>query len=243
MKKANTYKCLIVEDEPIAAEILKDYISQVPHLELIDHAGDAMSALQVLNNSSIDILFLDIHLPGIKGVEFLRTLKNPPHVIMTTAYSEYAVDAFDLEVLDYLTKPIEFSRFLKAISRLPISSIKSDESIAEANLNRPFRFFNTNKKQVKIYLDEILYIESLKDYIKIHTYDQSIVTKGQIGWIHAVLKSYGMIRIHRSFLVSIDKITAFTSNQVEISDIKIPIGGSYRSEVNKVLHQLDGVNE
>lgn len=243
MKKSNTYKCLIVEDEPIAADILKDYINQVPHLELIDHASDAMSALQVLNNTPVDILFLDIHLPGIKGIEFLRTLKNPPHVIMTTAYSEYAVDAFDLEVLDYLTKPIEFSRFLKAVNRLPFSNIQSDIKASDTNLERPFKFFNTNKKQVKVFLDEILYIESLKDYIKIHTYSQSIVTKGQIGWIHAVLKSQGMIRVHRSFLVSIDKITAYTSNQVEISDIKIPIGGSYRSGVNKMLLQLDGVSK
>ena len=238
----STYRCLIVEDEPIAAEILKDYINQTPHLTLSGHCSDALSALNFLKSEVIDVLFLDIHLPGLKGIDFLRTLKDPPHVIMTTAYSEYAVDAFDLEVIDYLTKPIDFTRFLKAINRLPAKKMMVAQKDSHNTSERPFRFFNTNKKQVKIYLDEILYIESLKDYIKIQTINQSIITKGQIGWIHAKLKSSGMLRIHRSFLVAIDKISAFTVNQVEINEIILPIGGSYKSEVGRILKELDNVN-
>ncbi len=236
------YRCLIVEDEPIAADILKDYVAQVPHLILVGHCNNAMSALDELKTNNIDILFLDIHLPGIKGIDFLRTIKNPPHVIMTTAYSEYAVDAFDLEVIDYLTKPIDFTRFLKAINRIPKKPGKPDHFTVSKDTERPYKFFNTNKRQVKVYLDEILYIESLKDYIRIHTIHQSLVTKGQIGWIHAKLKSHGMIRIHRSFLVSIDKISAYTVNQVELNDIKLPIGGSYKSGVSRFLKELNDVN-
>ena len=241
MKPFTRYQCVIVEDEPIAAEIIADYINQVPYLELIATCNDAFSALETMRNYKVDVLFLDIHLPGLKGIELIKAINYKPHIIMTTAYSEYAVEAFELEVLDYLTKPIEFTRFLKAINRIP--KHQALDTTGNNSESRPFKFFNTNKRQVKVYFDEILFIESLKDYVRIKTNTDTIITKGQIGWMHALLKSHGIIRIHRSFLVSIHKITAFNAHQVEIEDVNIPIGGSYKSTINELLMSLDQITE
>lgn len=226
-------RCLIVEDEPLAAEILADYIKDAPGLELAGICPDALFAMEFLQKERMDVMFLDIHLPKLKGLDFLKTLHNPPQVILTTAYHQYALESYDLNVVDYLLKPIEFSRFLKAVQKLQKHDTAAAPAIAEKE--RPFYFFNVNKKRVKIFFDEILYIESLKEYVRIFTPDQSIVTKFQLGEIHEMLNDPNFIRIHRSFIVAKDKIEAYAATEIEVGNKTLPIGRSYREEVMQVL--------
>src|SRR6185295_10740755 len=179
-----TYNCIIVEDESIAAELLQDYVKQVPFLNLKGVCIDAIYALEMLQKETIDLVFLDINLPKLKGLDFIRTLKNPPKFIITSAYHEYALQGYEYNVVDYLLKPIEFSRFLMAVNKLKQSPVPevSITSLMPAP-ERAYLFFNVSKKKVKIYLDEILYIESLKEYIRIYTKTKNILTKFQLGQI------------------------------------------------------------
>jgi len=217
------YNCLIVEDEPLAAEVLADYTRQVPFLELKAFCTDALYATEVLKKEKIDCIFLDIHLPGLKGLEFLETLTELPAIIITSAYPEYALQAFDLCVTDYLLKPFRFTRFLKAVNKL--------QQAAKESGMRPYHFFNVDKKMVKLFEDEILFVESLRDYVRISTPRSSIQTKLQLTEVHALLGAEKFLRVHRSFIVAKDKITAFTAADIEIEDSRIPIGRSYKEAV------------
>lgn len=230
------YSCIIVEDEPLATEVLQRYISDVAFLELKETCGDAVRAAEVLNNLKIDLIFLDIHLPKLKGLDFLKTLKNPPAVIVTTAYRDYAVLGFELNVIDYLVKPIEFSRFLTAVNKLSKTRdvvVSSGAFMHKAE--RPHLYFSVSKKKVKVFLDEILYIESLKEYIRINTKTKSILTKFAIGQIEGMLEKNEFIRIHKSFIVSKDKIEAYNSTELEINGKQLPIGRSYKEFVMSAL--------
>ncbi|MDF2188918.1 response regulator transcription factor [Paraflavitalea sp. CAU 1676] len=235
------YHCLIIEDEPLAAEVLQDYIKQVPFLELVGVASDAIFAMELLQQQKVDLIFLDIHLPKLKGFDFLRTLKQPPHIIITSAYHEYALQGYEYNVVDYLLKPIEFSRFLMAVNKLKQSPVPA-VSIASfmASSERAYLFFNVSKKKVKVYLDEVLYIESLKEYIRIYTKTKNILTKFQLGQIEEMLAKNNFIRIHRSFIVAKDKIDAFTATDVEVNGKLIPIGRSYKELVQSVLEKSAG---
>jgi len=227
--------CLIVEDEHLAANVIEDYIRQVPGLRLEASCTDVISANAVLQKTHVDLIFLDINLPGISGLDFIRSLNRRYDVILTTAYHQYAVEGFDLAVVDYLLKPIEFSRFMKAVNRvfdkkkegLPQTEIKEDTTA--------IHFFNTGRKQVKVAEDDILYIESLKDYIRIHTNKKPVVTKFQIGQIQEMLTGSRFLRIHKSFIINLDKISAFNASEIEIGDISLPIGRTYKEMVDQVL--------
>ena len=227
----NPIKCIIIEDEPIASEILQDYIAELPQLTLLGAFPDAIFGLEFLRQNDVDLIFLDLHLPKLKGFDFLKTLKNPPKVIVTTAYHQYAVESYELEIVDYLLKPIEFSRLVQAINKLDSSSPLLTKEIQ--NDDRKFIFFNVNKKKVKVFLDDILFIESLKEYIKIHLSESTIVTKYQIGEIEQLLKEVDLIRIHRSYLVAKSKITAYSSSIVEVNGLELPIGRSYKKTVEE----------
>ena len=232
------YNCIIVEDEPLAAEVLQDYIRQVPFLDLKGVCNDAFFAMETLQRQKVDLLFLDIHLPKLKGLDFLKTLQNPPRVIITSAYHEYALQGYEYNVVDYLLKPIEFSRFLMAVNKLkqsPVPEVRISSLIPAAE--RPYEFFNVSKKKVKVYLDEILYIESLKEYIRIYTATRSILTKFPLGQIEEMLANNNFLRIHRSFIVARDKIDAFTATEVEINGKQIPVGRSYKELVQSVLEK------
>ncbi|MEL6923419.1 MAG: LytTR family DNA-binding domain-containing protein [Bacteroidota bacterium] len=232
--------CLIIEDEPIAAEVLQDYVQQVGFLVLKGICTDAIFALERLRQETIDVIFLDIHLPKLKGLDLLKTLAQPPQTILTTAYHEYALDAFELSVVDYLMKPIDFPRFLKAVNKLQ----RQDQTLLSPNntftnqsssANRPFRFFNVNKKMVKVFFDEVLYVESLKDYARIVTPTIQVVTRGQIGEMEQLFAPHGFLRIHRSYLVALRHISAYTPAQIEIGQQKLVIGRSYKAHVARVL--------
>jgi DNA-binding LytR/AlgR family response regulator len=228
------YNCIIVEDEPLAAEVLSDYVKQIPFLELKGICTDAIYAMEKLQQEPVDLIFLDIHLPKLKGLDFLRSLQHPPQVIITTAYQEYALQGYEFNVLDYLLKPIEFSRFLMAVNKLKQATTATSVSIAPLP-QRTHLFFNVNKKKIKIYLDEILYIESLKEYIRIITKDKSILTKFQLGQIEELLARNNFLRIHRSFIVAQDKIEAISATDVEINGQSLPIGRSYKELVMNIL--------
>lgn len=224
--------CLIVEDEPLAAEVLEDYIGQVPFLHLVKICGDAIYALEVLQKEKIELIFLDIHLPKLKGLDFLKTLNEPPKVIITSAYQGYALQGYEFNVVDYLLKPIEFKRFVTAVNKVRRQKEISELSVTtQVTAERPSQFFNVGKKKVKMFLDEILYIESLKEYIKIVSKDKSILTKFQLGQTEDLLKNKNFLRIHRSFIVAKDKIDAFSATDVEIQGKLIPIGRSYKEHV------------
>jgi len=225
--------CLIIEDEPLAAEVLEDYISQVPFLELTSIIDNAISALEFLQKQNIDLIFLDIHLPKLKGLDFIRALNDPPQIIITSAYQDYALQGYELNVVDYLLKPIEFSRFISAVNK----SRQQILSSRQAGSQRTYLFFNVGKKKVKVFLDEILYIESYKEYIKIISKNKSILTKFQLGQTEELLQSNNFLRIHRSFIVAKDKIDAFSATDIEIDGKLLPIGRSFKEEVYAQLEK------
>jgi DNA-binding LytR/AlgR family response regulator len=230
------YNCIIVEDEPLAAEVIKDYILQIPFLQLKGICTDALYAMEILQKEKIDLIFLDIHLPKLKGFDFIKALKKPPQIIITSAYQEYALQGYELNVIDYLLKPIEFNRFLMAVNKLKEPVATDAPAVAHTVLTeRASLFFNVSKKRVKVYIDEILFIESLKEYIRITTKDKSILTKFQLGQIEEMLAKNGFLRVHRSFLVAKNKIDAFSATDLEIGGRQIPIGRSYKELVMAML--------
>lgn len=230
------YNCMIIEDEPLAAEVLQDHIRQVPFLKLACCCSDAFFAMESLQQFEIDLIFLDIHLPKMKGLDLIHVLKKPPKVIITSAYQEYALQGYELNVIDYLLKPIEFSRFLKAVNKLeqPKEIVLPARPAAPA-AERVYLLFTVGKKKVKIFLDEILYIESMKEYIRVNTKSKSVLTKFKLSQVDDLLRENNFLRIHRSFIVAKDKIEAFGATEVELGGKRLPIGRSYKELVLSVL--------
>jgi len=231
-----TYNCIIIEDEPLAAEVLQDYVSQVPFLNLVSCCSDAFYAMETLQSFDIDLMFLDIHLPKMKGLDLIKVLKKPPKVIITSAYQEYALQGYEFDVVDYLLKPIEFSRFLKAVNRI----VQTKQTVLPARpavqpAERVHLFFNVGKKKVKVFLDEILYIESMKEYIRVNTKNKSVLTKFKLTQVDEMLSENNFLRIHRSFIVAKDKIEAFSATEVELGGKRLPIGRSYKELVLRAL--------
>ncbi|MCS6928654.1 MAG: LytTR family DNA-binding domain-containing protein [Saprospiraceae bacterium] len=230
-------RCIIVEDEPLAAEILAEYIQMTPFLQLVDVCPDALKALEVVREKPVDVIFLDINLPKLTGLDFVKALPNQPKVIITSAYHEFAVEGFDLQVVDYLLKPIEFNRFTKAVNKI-LHTHRIQEiahNYRKSLSQRPFYFFAVQKRAVKIYLDEILFIESLKDTVIIHTPDHSYPTHYHLNELEEMLPREHFLRIHRSFLVAIDKIDSFSAAEIEIGGRTLPIGRKYKEYVAERL--------
>lgn len=225
-------KCIIVEDEPLAAKVLSDYISQVPFLELNGTFKDAILATEYLRENSVDLIFLDIHLPKLKGMAFLKTLTDPPAVIITTAYNQYAVEGFNLNVTDYLLKPFEFERFLVAVNKVKAAEGEKQKSIESHE--KDFIFLNVQKKKVKILFSEIVYIESQREYIKIVTTKKEYISKLSTHEIESLLPANLFKRIHRSFIVSVSKIESYTAEAVELNGVSIPIGRGYRDVIENL---------
>jgi DNA-binding LytR/AlgR family response regulator len=229
------FNCIIVEDEPLASEVLRDYINDIPFLNYIGCCSDAIYAMEMLQKQKIDLMFLDIHLPKVKGLDFIRTLQHPPHIIITTAYHEYALQGYEHNVVDYLLKPVEFNRFLMAVNKLRTIHSQEIHQAMAPPAERSYLFFNVGKKKVKVYQDEILYIESLKEYIRIYTTGRSIITKCQMNEIENLLNKGQFLRVHRSYLVAKNRIDAFTATDVEITGKLIPVGRSYKELVQTIL--------
>ena len=225
-------KCIIIEDEPLAVKVLSDYISQVPFLELMGTFKDAILATEYLRQHTVDLMFLDIHLPKLKGMAFLKTLIYPPAVIITTAYHQYAVEGFNLNVTDYLLKPFDFERFLIAVNK--VKTVQVEKQKTNENEEKDYIFLNVQKKKVKILFPEIVYIESQREYIKIITTRNEYISKMSTHEIEECLPAHLFKRIHRSFIVSINRIESYTSETVELNGISNPVGRGYRD----VLEQL-----
>ena len=222
--------CIIIEDEPLATKVLSDYVSQVPFLELKGTFKDAILATDWLRQNSVDLMFLDIHLPKLKGMAFLKTLADPPAVIITTAYHQYAVEGFDLNVTDYLLKPIEFERFLIAVNKVKTAQTEQKPG----GEMKDHLFLNVQKKKVKILFSEILFIESQLEYIKIVTIKKVFFSKMSTTEIESILPANQFKRIHRSYIISLNKIESYTAETIEIAGVTIPIGRSYRGIIENL---------
>ena len=235
-------KCLIVDDEPLAVEIIESYLKRLDNMEIIGNCSNAIKAFEILQKEQMDLLFLDIQMPKLTGIDFLRTLKNPPKVILTTAYREYALESYELDVVDYLLKPISFERFFKAVSKVYRDGGDENGGHKEkdtANTNaEPYLYLKADKKMVKVMLKDILYIESLKDYVRVKTPTKDVITHQTISYFEEKLSEDAFLRIHRSFIVPIGKIETFSASAVEVPGKELPIGRIYKNNVLAVLNEL-----
>ncbi len=224
-------KCIIIEDEPLAVKVLADYISQVPFLELTASFKDAILATDYLREHQTDLIFLDIHLPRLKGMAFLKTLTHPPSIIITTAYHQYVVEGFEMNVTDYLLKPFDFERFLVAVTKVKTANTvlprKEEEQLPKDHL-----FLNVQKKKVKVLFQDIIYIESQREYIKIVTAKGEYLSKMSTHEIEELLPPKQFKRIHRSYIISLNKVDSYTAEEVEVCGVPIPIGRGYRESMD-----------
>jgi len=229
-----TYKCLIVDDESLARELIETHVSQLEDFKVIASCKSALEAHKILQSEKIDLLFLDIEMPVLKGTDFLKTLSHKPKVIFTTAYREYAIDGFNLNAVDYLLKPITFERFFQSIEKFIETSTPVPPLLEKIEDENSHIYVQSNKKNIKIFFDNINYIESIKDYVRIHLQDSTLMLKHGITAFEDKLDAR-FIRVHRSFIVNTQKITAFTKQDIEIGKIEIPIGDYYKVNVLKHL--------
>lgn len=236
MKKIN---CLIADDEPIAREIIESYVRQIEKLNLVGMYSNGAEVYNALETNQVDLLFLDIQMPNLTGIELLRTLKNPPAIVLTTAFREYAIEGYELNVIDYLLKPIAFERFIKAVhkydSTKALGNIIVTPEINGGTLNNDFIYVKSDKKMIRVLLNDIRYIEGLKDYVKIHLPDRSIITYRTLTYFEEKLSSNQFIRVHRSYIISLNHISSYSAIQIEIGKITVPIGNSYAKDILKIL--------
>ncbi len=231
-------RCLLIDDEPPALKVLASYISAINGLEIAGQCRNAIEALDVLHQKTVDVIFLDIKMPRLLGTDFLKNLSHPPKVIFVTAYREYAVDGFELDAVDYLVKPVSFERFFKAITKLnrlmgrEISSLITNDSPAPG----AFVYLKVDRDMKKVFVNDIVYIESWKDYIKIFLTDgKSLLAKQSISAMENLLSEHKFVRVHRSFMVSLDKISGYNGLSVQLSELEIPIGRLYKQSVMEKL--------
>lgn len=237
-------KCLIVDDEPLAIEVLKSHLGKIGSIEIAGTAGDAIEAFDFLNRNKVDLLFLDIHMPEMKGTDLVKNLKNPPAVVLTTAHRQYALEGYDLNVLDYLLKPISFERFLQTIEKFFHQFPLNDEvSLHSKGTNEEFIYLREKNLIHKIPLSEIVYVESMGDNLIIHTPNRTINSRFTISSIEKVLADNGFLRIHRSFLISTRFITSFSAVSVFLGDKEFPIGTSYKNTVFQMLDYDGFINK
>jgi DNA-binding LytR/AlgR family response regulator len=231
--------CVIVEDEPLARNLLMEYVRKVPSLNLIEACSSPLTALEVLRNHSVDVLFLDVQMPELTGISLLKVLQKRPLVILTTAYSEYALQGYELDVVDYLLKPITFERFLRAvdkvIQRLEPKSTPTVVEKPQGVVDQSFVFVKDGTKLVKVVFDEILYVEGLKDYVTIHTKNQKIVSLQRLKTLEEQLPPDKFIRIHNSFIVALHAIDVVHKNNVQIRDALLPIGETYKKSFREFI--------
>lgn len=232
-------KCIIVDDEPMARDVVRRYIEKLPNLKLVGEFGNAIDATVFLQEQPVDMIFLDIRMPQLNGTDFVRSLRKVPKIIFTTAHKEYAHEGFELDVTDYLLKPIRFDRFLRAVNKAFPQKLQPDEPVAisvhgENKAATSFIYLRVDRKMIKVFLDDLLYIESDKDYVKLFTEKGFIITRQTITSVEAMLSESQFLRIHRSYIVSLGKIKSFTHETVEIGNKELPIGKLYRNSFLKL---------
>lgn len=235
-------KCIAIDDEPLALDKIESYIEQVPYLELVGRFNDALSALTLIKGKKADLIFLDIEMDGLSGIQLLESVSERPKVILTTAFDQYALKGYELDVTDYLLKPISFNRFLKAVEKvynqLDITNIKSHENKQEKPISsQSFIFVKSGSQLEKIEFDNIYYIEGMKDYLRIHTSTKKVMTLMSFSEIEKMLPSHNFIRIHKSYMVALNKIELIERAHLKVTGVKIPIGESYRRSFKEKLKQ------
>lgn len=229
-------KCLVIDDEPLAINVIKNYIEQIEELELINTFSNSIEGLNFLKNNTIDVIFLDINMPVLDGINFIKSLENPPLLIITSAYDQFAIETYELDVLDYLVKPIEFPRLMKAVNKINKRLNTNTKTPVENSKENAFIFVKIDKKKMKkIFLNEILVIESLKDYLKISTTSGKFIIHSTLSDFTSLLPERDFIRIHRSYTIAIDKIDAVEGNSIEIEGLRYVIGRSYIDEVKQKI--------
>jgi two-component system LytT family response regulator len=239
-KPGKTIKCIVVDDEPLAREILGRFIARVPSLLLVAECDNAIRAMTVIRQQEVDLAFVDVQMPEILGTEMIRILRQPPRIILTTAYPDYALEGYDLDIVDYLLKPIQFERFLKAIDKAALQIGLTPQTAAPAaerqeDRNEAYLYFRTDRKMVKVMLDDIVYIEGMKNYVKIITGKTTIITKNSMAAVEAMLPESAFIRTHRSYIVSKSKIKSFTGELIDVGPVEIPIGKLFKNQVMRSL--------
>ena len=224
--------CLIIDDEPIARDILEGYIEPFDQINLVGKCNNAIEANQLLQEQTIDLLFLDIEMPHLDGLSFLKSLEHPPKVIITTAYREYALEGHELNVVDYLLKPISMERFVKALNRiLIVPSPRRPKS-------KPYIYLKVDMKMVQVFLNEILYVQGLSNYVRFFCEERTLITYQKLSHLEEVLPSDRFMRTHRSYIVSLPKIKSYTTQDLEIGNVEIPIGGSYKEDLRRSLDKF-----
>ncbi len=230
-------KCIIVDDEPLAIKVIKNHLLNFDDIEIVAECSNAIEADKILREKNIDLIFLDIEMPKVSGFDFLKSLKKQTKIIIVTAYRNYALKGYEYDIVDYLLKPVSFDRFYKAIKKFykqqKMSEVQVFGDVSKSG--NPFAYFNEDKTIHKIYLDDILYIESFREYIKVHTSEKSIMTKLPISKIEEKLKDHEFIRIHKSFVISVSKVQSFNSRIININNNELPIGRTYKDMVMKTL--------
>jgi DNA-binding LytR/AlgR family response regulator len=233
-------KCLIIDDEPLARELLESYIARVEELKLVKSCCNAIEAFTILQQKPVDLIFLDIQMPQLTGIELLKSLKNKPRVILTTAYRKYAFEAYDLDVVDYMLKPFSFDRFLRAMGKIyqlkQPADLSTDEGTTIQSFDNAYLYLKEDREMVKVYLTDILFIESLRDYVRVKTLKQEIISYQKISYLEQKLPGNKFIRVHRSFIVATDKVISFTPASVKIESTDIPIGRNYKHQALRVLN-------
>ncbi|MCJ0742777.1 LytR/AlgR family response regulator transcription factor [Pedobacter montanisoli] len=235
-------RTIIVDDEPHAIEVIEKYLENFQEISLVAKCRDGINAFHVLQQNTIDLMFLDVKMPGVTGVELLKSLKNPPKVIFTTAYSDYAIEGFELDAVDYLLKPIALNRFLKAMDKVLASMgarqqvMLAKETVGMPDVNK-FLFLKVDRKTVKVNVKDIYWIESVKDYVKVILEDKVLLSKQKISVLEDLLPEEQFCRIHKSFIISIDKVDAYYSYAVEIMGKQLPIGRNYKQQAMRCLQE------
>jgi DNA-binding LytR/AlgR family response regulator len=231
-------RCVIVDDEPLSIEVMEGYLKKIPNIEVVATFNDAISVMSILSEQEIDFLFLDIEMPKLSGIDFLRSISNPPLVIITSANKNYAMDGYELNVVDYLLKPITLERVVRAVNKI-IEKKSKKTNQPQPQDSSEYIFLKENKKMIRLNLSDIQYIESIKDYVKVVTQNKTVITKQNLSHFEQVLNPAEFVRVHRSFIVAINHIDAFTSASVEIGKLEIPIGRLYKDEALKRLGSFD----
>lgn len=228
-------KCIIVDDEQLAIDLIKNHLNKIDDFEVIQTFTEPLKAFQTIENENIDVIFLDINMPQINGFNFIKNLNIKPLIVFSTAYREYAIKSYEFDVLDYLVKPISFDRFLKTINNIRHKIYNKKNNQNYELYQEPHIFLRSNKKHLKVKLNEILFLESLKDYVKVLTVKENIIIHNSLTAVTEELNSLGFLRVHNSFTISISKVDALDGNTLEIKNNKIPIGRKYQKEVKKII--------